>query len=170
MLHGIKPQYTGATDVRRPEKESFGEYLKQTFGMLKINHQIIQALRGNDPEFARNSYDLLVDYEFLIAKAATQIKQNTSSIPAITAMIAVEESRKAIQQANDIKWRNVRKHLTPRILTRHRALTTLATVYIPLSFVAGVFDMNVTQFNPQINVPIWIYFIVALPITAVSML
>lgn len=50
-----------------------------------------------------------------------------------------------------------------------RALTTLATFYIPLSFVAGIFGMNVTTFNPEIKVPIWIYFVVALPVTAASM-
>lgn len=51
----------------------------------------------------------------------------------------------------------------------YRALTTLATIYIPLSFVAGLFGMNVTTFNPQINVPIWTYFAAAIPITIGSM-
>ena len=50
-----------------------------------------------------------------------------------------------------------------------RALTTLATVYIPLSFVAGLFGMNVTTFTSDIKVPFWTYFAVALPITIASM-
>jgi hypothetical protein len=48
-------------------------------------------------------------------------------------------------------------------------LTTLATFYIPLSFIASIFGMNVTQFDPSISVQIWIYFVVALPVTAASM-
>ncbi|KAF8862924.1 hypothetical protein BDZ45DRAFT_574236, partial [Acephala macrosclerotiorum] len=155
MLPGLKPQYTGATDVRLSEKESFGEYLKQTLGMLKMDLQIFYTLRPKSPSFAQDPDELLGDYEFLLSKASAQIEQNTSSIPVITAMIAVEESRKAIQQANDVK-----------------ALTTLATVYIPLSFVAGIFGMNVTQLNPNplVNIPLWMYFAIALPITAASML
>jgi hypothetical protein len=48
----------------------------------------------------------------------------------------------------------------------------LATVYIPLSFVAGIFGMNVTQLNPNplVNIPLWLYFAIALPITVASML
>lgn len=103
MLPGLKPQYTGATDVRLLEKESFGEYLKQTVGMLNMNVQIFQTLKDKSPSFQQRPDELLIDYEFLLDKARTQIEQNTASIPVITAMIAVEESRKAIQQANDVK-------------------------------------------------------------------
>jgi hypothetical protein len=38
--------------------------------------------------------------------------------------------------------------------------------------VAGIFGMNVTQLNPNplVNIPLWLYFATALPITAASML
>lgn len=107
MLPGLKPQYIGATDVRLSEKESFGEYLKQTLGMLKMDLRIFPTLRAKQNLGAKStSFDhdldeLLIDYEFLLGKASSQIEQNTSSIPVITAMIAVEDNRKAIQQAND---------------------------------------------------------------------
>ena len=103
MLPGVKPQYTGATDERLSEKESFGEYLKQTLGMLRMDLQIFQTLRTKSASFAHDPDELLTDYEFLLSKASVQIEQNTSSIPVITAMIAVEDNRKAIQQANDVK-------------------------------------------------------------------
>lgn len=103
MLPGLKPQYTGAIDVRLLEMESFGEYLKQTVGMLNMNMQTFQTLKDKSSSFQKNPDGLLIDYEFLLEKARTQIEQNTASIPVITAMIAVEESRKAIQQANDVK-------------------------------------------------------------------
>ncbi|KAF7896221.1 hypothetical protein EAF00_006235 [Botryotinia globosa] len=81
-----------------------------------------------------------------------QMKQNSASIPLLTAMIAVEESRKAIQQANDVK-----------------ALTVFATVYIPLLFVAGVLGMNVSELNSGIDVDIWLHFAISILVTIASM-
>ena len=105
MLPGFKPQYTlsGGTDERLLEKESFGEYLKQTLGMLRMDLQIFQSLRAKSKAFSQAQDELLADYEFLAKKVSQQIEQNTMSIPVITAMIGIEESRKAIQQAEDVK-------------------------------------------------------------------
>lgn len=45
----------------------------------------------------------------------------------------------------------------------------LATIYIPLTFVAGVFGMNVAQLNlSNHDVSIWEYWLVAVPVTIVS--
>jgi hypothetical protein len=72
MLPGLKPQYIGATDVRLSEKESFGEYLKQTLGMLKMNLQIFKTLNHRSA-FQQQPDELLADFEFLSAKATFQI-------------------------------------------------------------------------------------------------
>jgi hypothetical protein len=105
MLPGLKPQYTlsGGTDERLLEKESFGEYLKQTLGMLRMGLQIFRSLSTKSKAFSQAHDELLADYEYLANKVSLQIKQNTMSIPVITAMIGIEESRKAIQQAQDVK-------------------------------------------------------------------
>lgn len=58
-------------------------------------------------------------------------------------------------------------HIT--MLTNYRALTVLATVYIPLSFVAGVFGMNVKELNSGIDVDILLYFAISIPVTIASM-
>jgi hypothetical protein len=42
-------------------------------------------------------------------------------------------------------------------------------MYIPLSFVAGLFGMNVAQFNSDKNIPLWHYLAVSIPITLASM-
>ncbi|TGO54929.1 hypothetical protein BOTNAR_0256g00150 [Botryotinia narcissicola] len=161
MLPGLKPQYLATTEVRLSEKEAFEEYLKQIWSMLKMNLRVIDSIKGYtchiDSEMRHDSsfseyQEKLKDYQFLENKVMTQMKQNGASIPLLTAMIAVEESRKAIQQANDVK-----------------ALTVLATVYIPLSFVAGVFGMNVSELNSGIDVDIWLYFAISIPVTIVSM-
>ncbi|KAI9647485.1 hypothetical protein NHQ30_003870 [Ciborinia camelliae] len=158
MLPGLKPQYVGATDVRLSEKEAFGEYLKQALGMLKRSLQFFSSLREKSVSF-KSTDDLLGDFKFLEAKVMAQMEYNNSSIPIITGMLAVEESRlaleesrKAIRQANDVK-----------------ALTVLATVYIPLSFVAGVFGMNVAELNNGVDVQIWVYFAISIPVTIASM-
>ncbi|TGO59596.1 hypothetical protein BCON_0043g00050 [Botryotinia convoluta] len=151
MLPGLKPQYLATTEVRLSEKESFEEYLKQTWSMLKMNLRVIDSL-GSSSWFSSESKERLKDYQFLENKVMIQMKQNSASIPILTAMVAVKESRKAIQQANDVK-----------------ALTVLATVYIPLSFVAGVFGMNVAELNSGIDVDIWLYFAISIPVTIASM-
>ncbi|TEY39962.1 hypothetical protein BOTCAL_0446g00100 [Botryotinia calthae] len=153
MLPGLKPQYLATTEVRLSEKESFEEYLKQTWSMLKMNVRVIDSLNDiNKPLDRREHNGRLKDYQFLEDKVIIQMKQNSASIPLLAAMIAVEESRKAIQQANDVK-----------------ALTVLATVYVPLSFVAGVFGMNVKELNSGIDVDIWLYFAISVPVTIASM-
>ncbi|THV51585.1 hypothetical protein BGAL_0106g00250 [Botrytis galanthina] len=149
MLPGLKPQYLTITEVRLSEKESFEEYLKQTWSILNMNLRVIDSL---DHWLGGDNSKILKDYQFLENKVMIQMKQNSASIPLLTAMIAVEESRKAVQQANDVK-----------------ALTVLATVYIPLSFVAGVFGMNVSELNSGIDVDIWLSFAISIPVTIASM-
>ena len=102
-LPNLKSQYLGVMDERLLEKESFGEYLKQTFGMLQMNLQIFQPPKSESASFTQEADELLLDYEFLVEKVKAQIEHNSASIPVITAMIAVEENRKAMQQANDVK-------------------------------------------------------------------
>ncbi|TGO34537.1 hypothetical protein BHYA_0192g00010 [Botrytis hyacinthi] len=113
-----------------------------------------QVFRRNTSHDGNQEFwkERLKNYQFLENKLMIQMKQNSASIPLLTAMIAVEESRKAIQQANDVK-----------------ALTVLATVYIPLSFVAGVFGMNVSELNSGIDIDIWLYFAISIPVTIASM-
>ena len=50
-----------------------------------------------------------------------------------------------------------------------RALTTLATFYIPLSFVSTFFGMNVGTLIPNSAQPLWLYFVIAVPLTLISL-
>jgi hypothetical protein len=72
MLSGFKPQYTlsGGTDERLLEKESFGEYLKQTLGMLRMDLRIFQSLSTKSKAFAQDQDELLANYEFLVNKVS----------------------------------------------------------------------------------------------------
>ena len=55
-------------------------------------------------------------------------------------------------------------------LTDCSNLTTLATIYVPLSFAASLLGMNVKQFNKGSPVSLWAYFAIALPLTMISLL
>ncbi|PNP58793.1 hypothetical protein FNYG_15014 [Fusarium nygamai] len=70
----------------------------------------------------------------------------------MAALRSIHESEKAIRQSDRIG-----------------ALTSLATFYIPLSFVSSVFGMNVMQISSQ-ETSIALFFAIAIPLTALSMM
>ncbi|KAF5869617.1 uncharacterized protein Bfra_010814 [Botrytis fragariae] len=127
-----------------------------------MNLRVIDSM-ATSHWFADSRSKRLKDYQFLENKVMIQMKQNSASIPILTAIIAVQESRKAIQQANDVNYYRV------AMLTNYGALSVFATVYIPPSFVAGVFGMNVAELNSGIGVDIWLYFAISIPVTIASM-
>ena len=73
-------------------------------------------------------------------------------ISVLTAVISIEESRKAMTQTRDV--------------TR---ITYLAFLFVPMSFVASFLSMN-TNFPPGNNMVYWIYFVIALPISGIAIL
>jgi hypothetical protein len=103
-LPGVNAQYSlVATDDRLLEKESFAEYLKHILNMLRIDLQLFHSLRSRSTSSTEDWENLEGDYKFLAGRFTEQIKENLSSIPIITAMIALDESRIAIAQASDVK-------------------------------------------------------------------
>jgi hypothetical protein len=75
-----------------------------------------------------------------------------------TAIISIEENRRTLDQ----------NELTIAQNTNLTRLTTLATVFIPMSFVAALFSMNsdVTSLSQTY----WIFFVVCIPLTALALL
>jgi hypothetical protein len=92
-------------DVRLADKQVFDGYLKRAAGLLEADLKTVSAFLGKSnlkPD--RPIWKTLEqDFNFMKEKILLQIKENSSTIPAITAMMAVEESRKAIEQATDVK-------------------------------------------------------------------
>lgn len=80
-----------------------------------------------------------------------QIIQHARSLealnPIITALVQLVDSKRAISQAEDT-----------------RRLTYIAIVFIPMSFIAGIFSMS-EPYGPGSD-RFWIYWVVALPLTA----
>ena len=68
-----------------------------------------------------------------------------------------------------IACRNFFPPLTGSTDALARALTSLATFYIPLSFASSLLGMNVMQIS-ACTTPLWVYFAIAVPLTVVSLL
>jgi hypothetical protein len=49
-----------------------------------------------------------------------------------------------------------------------RALTSLATFYIPLSFASSLLGMNVSEISAS-STPLWLFFAIAIPMSIVSL-
>lgn len=91
--------------MRLADKQVFDGYLKKAAGLLEADLKTVSALAQRN-YVLRDSTDpktLVQDFKFMKEKILLQIKENASTIPAITAMMAVQESRKAIEQTTDVK-------------------------------------------------------------------
>lgn len=93
---------------------------------------------------------LLKDYRYLISRAEQLTKRCEMSSSILVSTIGVLESQKSIAQAQQVN-----------------TLTRLAFVYIPMSFIAAVFGMNVKEIDTLPS--IWVFFAVAVPFTLVSL-
>jgi CorA-like Mg2+ transporter protein len=96
---------------------------------------------------------LLRDFEFLLAKAETLSKRCERGTSVIMNNANIAESRRAMTQA-----RRVGK------------LTLLAFFYVPLSFTASFFGMNLEQFGTSTTIGIWVWFAVSAPVLLLSVL
>jgi Mg2+ and Co2+ transporter CorA len=95
--------------------------------------------------------ELWPDFESVLDKIAALQTRSEKIVSLVTAMISIEESQKAVQQNEN--------------LTR---VTYLACVFIPLSFLSSLFSMQGDL--DQLKKTFWIYFVIAVPLTVVSLL
>jgi len=91
------------------------------------------------------------DYEHLTASLSEQGRQFETAIPLVATYAQLTESRRAILEAKSIS-----------------RLTLLAFIFVPLSFVSGLFSMN-DEFMPGGRY-FWIYFVVAGPVVLLAAL
>lgn len=71
--------------------------------------------------------------------------------------ISVQDAKLSIQQG----------HLSNRQSLRATQLTILASIYVPLSFVTGIFGMNLQQLNGS-SLSIWVFFVAVVIAAAVT--
>jgi Mg2+ and Co2+ transporter CorA len=75
-----------------------------------------------------------------------------SSVSVQDSHLSIEQSRLSIEQAQ-----------------RGSQLTFLAFIYVPLSFITGIFGMNVQQINSS-GLNIWVCFVVLVPVIVITLL
>ena len=100
---------------------------------------------------ANHIQDLRPDFEILSNDINRLIARANAIMATLTAVMSIEESKKAIQQNKS--------------LTR---LTWLAATFVPLTFLTGFFSMQPSI--AELTQTIWIYFVAAVPLTAVALL
>ena len=89
------------------------------------------------------------DYKSLLARCARLASRCEVSSRTLVSAMQLMEAKKGIDQAKQV-----------------HDLTRLAFIFIPLTFVSGVFGMNVSTFKDY--PPLWTYFVVAIPLTFFS--
>lgn len=102
-----------------------------------------------EPRIADIQKALLKDYGFLIGHCrslSSRCKTGSGILVSAAQLIEAHEGTTQARQAH--------------------SLTRLAFVFIPLTFVASVFGMNVAAFKECPS--IWLYFVVAVPVTTLS--
>ena len=85
------------------------------------------------------------DYEYLALALINQGKQLEASVPLVTTYLQLVESRRAYLETKNVS-----------------RLTTVALVFVPLSFVSGLFSMN-EVFAPG-GPLFWLFFAVSFPV------
>lgn len=91
---------------------------------------------------------LIGDIKYLEGQITQHARSLEALKPIITALVQLVDSKRAISQAEDT-----------------RRLTYIAIVFLPMSLMTGVFSMS-EPYGPG-NGRFWIYWVVALPLTAV---
>ncbi|RPA76000.1 hypothetical protein BJ508DRAFT_242872 [Ascobolus immersus RN42] len=101
---------------------------------------------ANIPSYA---HSILRDYKYIHDHFLTLQIRIDKIMSMATAIIAIEESKKAMQESRSIS-----------------RVTYLAFIFVPLSFVASFLSMNSDlALDPQVY---WVFFVIAAPLAAVS--
>jgi len=98
-----------------------------------------------------NWKSLQEDYEYLALSLINQGKQLEASVPLVTTYLQLIESRRAYLETKNVS-----------------RLTTVALVFVPLSFVSGLFSMN-EEFAPG-GPLFWLFFVVSFPVLIIVFL
>ncbi len=149
------------------------EYLQSVLDQLRFNANLVMRIKGflaenlhviqerGDASWPRVSEpalehkilavqsSLIKNYKFLIVRCeqlAARCERGSGILVSAAQLIEAHEGTNQARQVHD--------------------LTRLAFVFIPLTFVASIFGMNVSVFRGYPS--IWIYFLVAAPLTMLS--
>ena len=114
--------------------------VRRYFADLGVHPDAVQATRRTPVSAHYNTMEEVVELEKLLMETFQLLM---SSISVQDARLGILQSRASSQQA-----------------MRATQLTILASIYVPLSFVIGVFGMNMAELNDS-KLSIWVFFVTA---------
>lgn len=114
---------------------------------LKVETETIKGIGSSKYDGTFTPRGIIEDYEYLYIRCVDLSKMCAQGITLAMNKAMIEESRKAIEQSERLK-----------------KLSMLATLFIPLSFSASLFGMNIDLLG-QSPVQLWWFFVLCIPIT-----
>lgn len=93
---------------------------------------------------------LLVDYEELLHRARSLYERCENNTRLIMNQAAIAESKRSLRQTTEVV-----------------GLTRLASIFVPVTFATSFLGMNMAIFG-QGTIPIWAWFVIALPLTILT--
>lgn len=130
----------------------FQKLLERHIDELRDALRIVTIWKSPDCSAGDIATTLVRDLEYLIERASTLKTRAETSITLSMSITSINEARRSVQLNN--------------LVSR---FTVIASIYVPLSFVATIFGMNFRQLG-QGNLSIWIYFAVSIPVFIMSAL
>ena len=106
---------------------------------------LVQGLRETDLD---NCVQYLL-YQTEHQRSLDETRRISQQLQLRASLLSIEESKRGIEQSNQVG-----------------RLTQLAFVFIPLTFVTGVFGMNITQFGGE--APLWKFWVTAGTISGIA--
>jgi hypothetical protein len=156
MKHSIK-QYEYSTDsileIQAFTKlesdllalQVWGRRCLQTLQKIRSVIKFVKTCKSKEPK--NDAFEMIVeDYEHLAALADTYGRRLETMVPVVTSLVQIADTRRSLKEATNI--------------TR---LTNLALLFVPLSFVTGLFSMNDGVSAHGLK----LYFAVAVPLCVV---
>lgn len=133
------------------------QILESHIQRIEENIQFIEAQgslsQSRTPKADATIESVLKDFQALTSRAKSLSAQCDRGMTIIMNNATIRESQRAILQAEGVA-----------------KLTRLAFIFVPSSFTASLFGMNVKQFGTGASVEIWLYFVITVPIMLIATL
>ncbi|KAK0104318.1 hypothetical protein ONS96_005404 [Cadophora gregata f. sp. sojae] len=132
------------------------QILERHLQRIDENIQFIDAQRNVSPRSSKvdaTIESVKNDFRALASRAHELSEQCDRGMTIIMNNATIKESQRAVLQAEGVA-----------------KLTRLAFIFIPSSFTASIFGMNVKQFGVGGNVELWVYFLTTIPVIAIATL
>jgi hypothetical protein len=127
------------------------EMLKKSLTVIRARGcEFFRSKPGTQAEAAMKRLE--VDFTDLISQTERQLALIERRLATLASMRSIHESEKAMKQSEYMG-----------------ALTSLATLYIPLSFVSTFLGMNVKEISQQ-GTSLWVFFAIAIPLSLITIL